>query len=323
MQEIKSPEEALEAVREAYQWILGRDADSSGLDHYGSAVARGELSLAELRRILIGSPEFGSKQVHHHVIDMGGGLKVVVDPDEPEFGRYIAASGIWEPHIVRSISTTLQPGDCFVDIGANVGVMSFHAAKAVGPDGKVIGFEPNPLNVSAFRRGIAANDFRNVILYPFALSNRREMIGVSSASNGKVLGEAVATQAADVIQAIPGDEILAHESRIDLIKIDIEGYELHAMLGLEGTISRHKPKILCEFNPLCLKGQGPDEVRRLADLIFGLTSSVQLIEHDGTRTDVHSTEDLLSLWVERDAYMTKAQLLPEGWVHFDLLFQVE
>lgn len=311
------------AVRAAYRWILGRDVDPSGMEHYSNQLRSGKLTQDGLRRILIDCPEFAEAGTNYSVVDMGSGLKVVVDPGEPEFGRYIAADGVWEPHIVDAIRSSLKTGDTFVDIGANVGVMSFHAAAAVGPQGKVIGFEPNPLNVSAFRRGIVANGFEHVILYPFAVSDRREMIGVTSASNGKVIGDAVATQAADVIQAVPADEILTSELQVDFVKMDIEGYEPQALRGLQYTLARHRPTILCEFNPMCLKEQGGTDPLGLARHIFGLTSAVQLVEHDRSRTEVRSADDLMALWHDRDEAATRTGHLPAGWVHFDLLFKVE
>lgn len=309
-------------VKGAYRWILGRDADPSGLEHYSQRLRSGEINEESLRRILIDSPEFVDAQTHYAVVDMGDGLQVVVDPTEPEFGRYIFADRIWETHIVEAIRAQLKAGDCFVDVGANVGVMSFNAAQIVGPQGKVIGFEPNPRNISAFRRGIVANGFDNVLLYPFAVSDHREMIGVTSASNGKVIGGAMATQAADVIQAVTVDEILAPEVRIDLVKMDIEGYEPPALRGMMQTLARHKPTMLLEFNPMCLKEQHADP-SDFAEAIFALTSLVQLVEHDHSRTDVRSAKALMAKWHERDEIATRAGHLPAGWVHFDLLFKVE
>ncbi|MBL7660180.1 FkbM family methyltransferase, partial [Escherichia coli] len=91
---------------------------------------------------------------------------------EPEFGRCLAAGGGWEPHIATAITGQLEPGATFVDVGANVGVMSFQAAVKVGAAGRVLAFEPNTDNAALFRRGIVANDLGNVRLFPFALSDR-------------------------------------------------------------------------------------------------------------------------------------------------------
>ncbi|WP_052730231.1 FkbM family methyltransferase [Sphingomonas sp. SRS2] len=315
--------DAEEDVRAAYRWILGRDADSGGLDHYAERLRSGKLIWPDLRRALLESPEFTQGKASYVAVDIGNDLKAVVDPQEPEFGRHIAAGGGWEPHIVDAIRSNLALGQTFVDVGGNVGIMSFNAAAVVGPTGKVVAFEPNPQNVSAFRRGVIANEFANVTLFPLALSDHRHMIGLTSASNAKVLGDALATQAAEVIQAIPADEILQYEQRLDLIKIDIEGYELPALKGMRQALACHKPKVLCEFNPLCLNAQGGIDARTLADFIYDLTDIVELVEHDGGRTKVRSAASLMALWQERDKAATFAGHLPSGWVHFDLLFQIQ
>jgi len=309
-------------VQTAYRWILGRSADPTGIEHYTGCLRSGSLDSSGLRRSLIESPEFTGGLPGYVVADIGNGLKAVVDPSEPEFGRHIVAGGGWEPHVVEAIRSNLGLGQTFVDIGGNVGVMSFNAAAVVGARGKVIAFEPNPRNVSAFRRGIVANGNNNILLLSLALSDHHHMIGLTSASNAKVLGDASATQVADVVQAVPGDEILEHQSQIDLIKIDIEGYELPALMGLQKTLVRHKPKILCEFNPLCLRAQGGIEPNVLADFLFELTAAVEVVEHDNGRTVVSSSADLMRLWEQRDSAATAAGHLPAGWAHLDLLLSV-
>jgi FkbM family methyltransferase len=308
-------------IKAAYRFILGREADPGGIETYRGLIHSGRMDYAGLRRVMLDSPEFADREVRYSIVEMGHGLKVVVNPEDPDFGRAIAHDGTWEAHIVDAIRSSLKPGDVFVDIGANVGIMSFNAADVVGGAGRVIGFEPNPRNVSAYRRGLAANDFQHVTLFPFALSDHRHMITVTSASNGKVAGEATPTQAADVIQAVTLDEMLAHEPRIDFIKIDIEGWELPALRGAVQTMQRLKPMVLCEFNPLCLSAQGGIDPRELADFIFAHTDAVDLVEHDMTRTRVTSAQDLMDLWGERDAYHSGRGDLPAGWVHFDLLFR--
>jgi FkbM family methyltransferase len=309
-------------VKAAYRFILGREADAGGLETYYGLINSGRMDYAGLRRVMLDSEEFANREVSYRIVDMAHGLKVVVNPEDPDFGRSITHDGTWEAHIVDAIRSSLKAGDVFVDIGANVGIMSFNAADVVGAGGRVIGFEPNPRNVSAYRRGLAANGFDHVTLFPFALSDHRHMITVTSASNGKVVGEATPTQAADVIQAVTLDEMLVHEPRVDFIKIDIEGWELPALRGAVETMRRLKPLVLCEFNPLCLKGQGRIDPQELADFIFSHTDAVELVEHDMSRTRATSAQALMDLWHERDAYHSGRGDLPAGWVHFDLLFRV-
>jgi len=314
-------QDVITQVQAAYRFILGREADEGGLDTYYGLITEGRLDYQGLRRLMLDSTEYAASAVKYQIVDMPHGLKVVVDAQDPEFGRAITSDGTWEPHIVDAIRTSLRPGDSFIDIGANVGVMSFNAADVVGPAGKVASFEPNPRNVSAFRRGLVANGFAHVTLYPLALSDHRHMITVSSSSNGKVLGDATVTQAQDVIQAVTLDEMLAGSDRVNVIKIDIEGWELPALRGASDILARHQPLVLCEFNPLCLREQGGIDAAELASFIFERAAAVDLVEHDKSRTTVKSASDLMALWHERDAYHTQRADLPAGWVHFDLLFK--
>lgn len=320
---IEESDGATMQVQAAYRWILGRDADGEGLSHYSRALRSGELTTQDLRRILMDSSEFRGKTPDFVVVDIGNGVKAVVDPREPEFGQHIVGGGTWEPHIVEAIRSNLVAGDTFVDVGGNVGVMSFQAADAVGPTGKVIAFEPNWRNVAAFRRGLAANGFGNVIAFSIALSDHRHMIGLTSASNAKVTGEALATQPGDVVQAIPADELLEREERVDFVKIDVEGFELPVLRGMRRTLHKHRPKILCEFNPLCLRAQGGIDPALLAEFLFDLAPIAELVEHDGGRTRVESVRQLIDLWSERDAHASRQGILPEGWAHFDILMDMK
>jgi FkbM family methyltransferase len=309
-------------VQNAYQWILGREADPEGLRHYARELANGDIDRRRLRQILLNSEEYAAGRFSLEKVSMGDDLWVVVDRDDSEFGQAIVAHGTWEPHIVATIRANLKPGGVFADIGANVGVMSFNAADRVGPTGKVLSFEPLQRNVDHFLRGLAANRFEQVQLYPFAVSDRRRLLTMSSGSNSKASLGVDALQASQMAQAVTGDSFLLEESQIDLIKIDIEGHEPAAIIGLQRTLARHKPTMLCEFNPLCLRVDGRTEPETLADLLFEMTDRVTVIEYSDRRSEVGSTADLMALWRARDDEAVETGHLPRGWVHFDLLFKV-
>ncbi|MGC1303048.1 MAG: FkbM family methyltransferase [Caulobacteraceae bacterium] len=317
------PRIGVQDVQNAYKWILGREADPEGLWRYARQLADGDIDQGRLRQILLDSEEFVAGRLRLEKVSMGDDLWVVVDRDDTEFGQTIVAHGTWEPHIVATLRAHLRPGDVFVDIGANVGVMSFNAADQVGPGGKVLSFEPLPRNIAHFLRGVAANRFEHVQLYPFALSDRRRLLTMSAGSNSKASLGADPLQVSQIAQAIPGDSFLLGEPKVDLIKIDIEGHEPAAITGLQRTFARHKPIVLCEFNPLCLRGDGDTEPEVLADQLFDMTDSMTVIEHSNRRCEIGSTMDLMHLWRARDDEAVETGHLPRGWVHFDLLFKVQ
>lgn len=303
----------------AYRLLLKRDADAGGLATYERLATEG-LDLDTLRETLLSSTEyqvnFGSGG--KHTVDMGH-AKVVVDASEPEFGRHIALHGSWEPHIVAILQRHLKPGDTYVDVGANVGVMSFTAAAAVGPTGQVLAFEPHPDNIRNFLAGVQVNDFKHVHLYGFALSDVQSIFSLYGASNGYLMpgGETVLQTV-----ALPGDPILLDLPRLDFLKMDIEGHEPQALKGLEQTLRKHRPLVLAEFNPRCLQEHIGCPPAEFARQLFELTDMIDAIEHDGQTSSVGSADDLVSLWTRKNAEAASSNFLPDGMLHFDLLFHV-
>jgi FkbM family methyltransferase len=306
-------------IRLAYRLMLEREPDEGGLYHY---LMRGEqgMDLPALRAAFLSSPEYLLRHPAsgQRVVDMGHAY-VVVDADEHEFGRHIATHGTWEPHIIAILQRYLKPGDIYVDIGANVGVMAFTAAAAVGPGGRVLAFEPHPDNIRHFIAGVAVNGFENVTLYGFALSNAPSIFSLIGSSNGYLMPSG---QSVFQTVALVGDPILADEPRIDLVKIDIEGHEPYALAGLDKTLRKHRPIVLGEFNPRCLRDHIGCPPEQFAEQLFGLTDSIDAIEHDGQVHVVQAPRELTDLWQRKNAEAVATGLLPDGMLHFDLLFRV-
>jgi len=302
-----------------YRLLLGRAADPAGLEHY-ARLAREGLTLDELRQSLLQSEEYRSVAIagDQVMVDMGH-AKVVVDAGEPEFGRHISQNASWEPHIMALIRANLKPGDTYVDIGANVGVMAFVAAAKIGSSGRVIAFEPHPDNIRHFLAGVSANGYRNITLHGFGLSDATSVFSLIGSSNGYLMPQ---SQSTFQTVTMPGDAILADVPRIDMVKIDIEGHEPFALVGLERTLRRHRPIVLCEFNPRCLQEHVGCPPPAFAEQLFGLTDYIQVVEHDGRTSTVATPYELLTLWEERNREAVTTGFLPDGMVHFDLLFTV-
>lgn len=230
-------------VRAAYRLLLGREPDPQGFAHWAAEVSSGALDMDGLRRAVMGSAEYRFRFPAEEPVDIGGAT-VFVDPQDAEFSGSIATHRTWESHIRAVLARHLKPGDVFVDVGANIGVMSFEAALRVGPAGGVLAFEPDARNMRRLLRGILANGFTQVQAFPFALSDTAGIVSMTGNSNGSVL--AADTQL-DLVQAIPGDEVLAGRPRVDMVKLDIEGREPAALRGLNRCLQRHRPLVLCEF----------------------------------------------------------------------------
>jgi FkbM family methyltransferase len=308
-----------EDLRAAYRLLLGREPDEVGFEHHLKRIREESLTTAELCAEFLASPEHQAEREAGMKVDIGGGVFAIVNPLEREFGRHIARNGTWEAHIVEVIRANLSKGHVFVDVGANVGVMSFNAAHEVGPHGKVIAFEPNEENARLFLQGVRENGFQKFIrLYHFALSDHSDLFALEGGSNTHLVrGDALRRP---LVQSVRGDELLASERDIRFIKLDIEGHEPFAITGLSETISRHKPIMLCEFNPRCLKDHIGVPPKDFAVQLFSLTDLITVIEYDGRKKSVHSVSELLDFWVHKNQEAVEMGLLPDGMLHFDLLF---
>jgi len=146
----------------------------------------------------------------------------------------------------------LGEGDTFVDIGANEGMMSLLASRIVGRSGKVIAFEPNPVPRGVFEAAIARNAISNVIVVPAGLGDRDATLPLSvpriNTGEGSFGGSQYSDDETEIIscQVHRGDTALSRENP-SLIKIDVEGFELRVLQGLEETLSRSRSPIIIEM----------------------------------------------------------------------------
>jgi len=136
---------------------------------------------------------------------------------------------------ITRITQALPPGGTFVDLGANVGVFTVHAAQAVGPQGCVLAVEPSPAVLERLRFNVSANGFRNV---------RIAAVGVGDKCGHATLHTLANAHGSSSLHATPGSGagltiavetlqslLSAHGiARIDAMKIDIEGYEDRALM---------------------------------------------------------------------------------------------
>ena len=179
-------------------------------------------------------------------------------------GDLIFIEGMYEKELLGSIFDDLllskreqfSSGLC-LDIGANIGNHALYFAERFN---RVFSFEPNPIFCSVMRASLALNQIDNVVLFETGLSDKEaeldyEMLvgslGESHFSDGVKSPTETNQSRIMVLQVCRGDTILAENSVTDLtlIKIDVEGHELEALIGLRNTICNSRPLILFESHP--------------------------------------------------------------------------
>ena len=169
-----------------------------------------------------------------------------------------------EPHNDRHVFVShLREGMTVMDVGANLGLYSLLASRAVGPSGKVYAFEPVPEIFARLKEHIALNNAANVIPVPIALSNEKGVAKMSVRGSGSSFFRHLSNEFVEV-QVERLDDFVEREGieRVDAIKIDVEGAELKVIRGADKTIRHNKPILMVEFNLFTLQAAGvtPEEL---------------------------------------------------------------
>jgi FkbM family methyltransferase len=164
------------------------------------------------------------------------------------------------------MARVLRPGDTFVDVGANEGMMTLLGARLVGPSGHVISFEPNPVSRGILESNLERNRIASVELHASGLGDQAGELNLFVPHVNS--GEGSFTTPADVSTGdyvrCPikvGDEVLG-DRRPRLIKIDVEGFETRVLRGLVATLESARPVIVLEMiaGHLARDGQSPQSL---------------------------------------------------------------
>lgn len=166
--------------------------------------------------------------------------------------------GKYEPHVGLLFQRLVGPGSVVADVGANVGAHTLTLAKLVGAGGRVFAFEPNPAVRDRLVRNLAINSFENVVVNACALGDIDGQLSlrVPAATSEEFSNPGLASLVAldtphDLVpvEVLRFDDIF-HEAgfpRLDLVKIDVQGFEMNVLRGMEGAISQYHPAIVFEY----------------------------------------------------------------------------
>ena len=124
----------------------------------------------------------------------------------------------------------LQNGDTFVDVGANIGLVTLNAAVKVGSSGTVYSIEPHPTIFLNLKGNIQLNNLSNVHAFNTALGNKKGEVNFSD-NRSDSLNAILENNNGITVTICKLDDLPINESSIALMKIDVEGYEQFVLLG--------------------------------------------------------------------------------------------
>lgn len=180
------------------------------------------------------------------------GVKLLIDPAKDK-GVELALyqTGTYEKGTIQLLGDFLKKGSVFMDIGANIGLMSTIASKIVGEKGRVYAVEANPKTIEVLRHNCAINLCENIEILPIALASEKGSAilyenwnvnrgGASLISQGDEHGITVSKERLD--------DLFSPESPVHLVKIDVEGFELEVLKGGIAWFKTQQPVFIIEVS---------------------------------------------------------------------------
>jgi FkbM family methyltransferase len=180
--------------------------------------------------------------------------KMYLDTSDPGISRELILRGVHEELATKFLRQELKKGMVVIDIGANLGYYALLEASIVEKEGQVYAFEPVHKNFDILTKNIKVNGYKNVKAYCKAVSSKSgtSKIALTDASNwGSMLDisdETVSgymkqkmhklTQQVIRVDTVSLDEFLDKEgvNQVNLIRMDIEGYEVQVIKGMTNTL---------------------------------------------------------------------------------------
>ncbi|WP_127563922.1 FkbM family methyltransferase [Stenotrophomonas indicatrix] len=198
-------------------------------------------------------------------------------------------SGQWDPAVGQVLldAAKNRSDGLFIDVGANVGYFSCLLSKRY-PALRTLAFEPQPKMSALLQLNVWPHGDR-VRVHSCALGEKRGVIGLRSSRNNLGDTRGVDEQEVDMLAPCISLDALYPELQADLVKIDVQGYELQVLRGMAGVIARSPEiRIVVEFSPELLRAEHIDPLQALdAYRAFGLRV---LMVGNGTLQELNNNE---------------------------------
>lgn len=173
--------------------------------------------------------------------------KVLYNANDFYMGTCVSEYGEYCDEEIELISKIVKRGDTILDVGANIGLMTIPFSKMVGPNGKVLSFEPQAKIYYILCGNIAINDLNNVESYNLAVGDTNEPLflpNIDYKKSNNFGGISLSDKGDIKVNQIKLDD-LSFE-KLNFIKIDVEGMEINVLEGSKETMKKHRPVLYIE-----------------------------------------------------------------------------
>ncbi len=189
---------------------------------------------------------------------------LIAHPKHGTLTRAVIRRGYWEKCQTEAFVDRLKTGGVCIDVGANFGHYALVAANLMGEESLVVAFEPQPQCFALLKENTELVPYGNLVVEQAALGDEEGRLDLftnldnpgghsfSEKNVGKVDKEVV-------VQTYTLDKYLSRggiSRPVDIMKIDVEGFEFKVLQGARNTIRRDRPVVFCEVSTACLQSFG-------------------------------------------------------------------
>lgn len=198
------------------------------------------------------------------------GIRYQVDLNKViDFGIFL---GGWERTTINVIKKTLKKDDVVIEVGANIGAHTLLIAKLIGPNGFVYAFEPTEFALRKLRKNLSLNEgFKNIWVIDSLVSDNSNKLSEVRVNSDWALDGVQAPESLVNKKITTIDEFVFQNniSRLDFLKVDVDGFDYKVLHGAKKSIDKFKPVIFCELCEYTLKENG-DSIDKIFSYLLGM-----------------------------------------------------
>ena len=211
--------------------------------------------------------------------------------------------GSREPETSRALKLLCKNGDVVIDIGANIGSHTLPIASFVGEEGRVYAFEPVPWAMNKMKRNIELNSFGNIVPESIGLSDVNEDVEMKFRASFKIGSKSGVGKEGEIddswwrecehvkVRMETLDHYVASHKldRIDLIKLDVDGFEGKVIRGALESLKRFSPILIMEVAPAWTEMRGDN----IKDILYEIELLGYKFYHEIDFKEINNLTELI------------------------------
>lgn len=209
---------------------------------------------------------------YHGEVILNDGLKIHVNTARSGIEEWLFYTGTHQKSLTDFLRVNINENCHCIDIGAHLGFYTLKFAKWVGSGGKVAAFEPNPTTHNELLDNIRRNGIENVMVVGDAVAEESGVASFFVTTPGmSSLHISRSNKQNEIkVNVTTIDSFMQNSEweRLDIIKIDTEGFDCHVILGARESIIHFKPLIVFEYSLDCDREKCRKSIRLLNSIDY-------------------------------------------------------